>query len=376
MADMNIVCANCFDDDDLQKWICEQNGPFGCDACGQSDSPTVELADLCGYLRQCLSNFYSSAIEELPLEMLKEGTGTWSTVDLIFDTEMLDLPRDMDGHLYDAIMAITCDDDEWCEYDWLSLDADELLRINWESFCQTIKHERRFFFLRKGHADDDRESLSSAELLEWIVKHVQKFGLIRRLSSGTTLWRARSNINPQDPHDATTFGPPPPKLATQSNRMNPPGIPMFYVSESAASAVREIRATSAKVGHFMLTRDITILDLNVLPKVPGIFSNPSREETLALKFLHHFRKAIMEPVARDDRAHIEYIPSQVVTEYFREYRFPDGYIDGIRYPSTVHPGGSNVVIFISGNDSAPEGSITKSNLAQAVNFLGWKIESV
>jgi len=39
------------------------------------------------------------------------------------------------------------------------------------------------------------------------------------------------------------------------------------------------------------------------------------------------------------------LPSQVVTEFLRDYDFAGGKIDGIRYPSAVAKKGVNVVLF-------------------------------
>jgi hypothetical protein len=46
---------------------------------------------------------------------------------------------------------------------------------------------------------------------------------------------------------------------------------------------------------------------------------------------------VMQPVATDQRVHVDYLPSQVVTEFVRDYEFQDETIDGISYASTVHP---------------------------------------
>ena len=83
-----------------------------------------------------------------------------------------------------------------------------------------------------------------------------------------------------------------------------------------------------------------------LPHVPGYFSEVERNDRLALRFLHHFADDIMTPVARDQRVHVDYLPSQVVTEFLRDYAFETGKIDGIAYGSTVNRIGWNVALFI------------------------------
>jgi hypothetical protein len=55
------------------------------------------------------------------------------------------------------------------------------------------------------------------------------------------------------------------------------------------------------------------------------------------------------PVVGDLFEHVEYVPTQIVTEFFRHaFREHDGSaIDGIRYPSSKNRGGANVVLFTS-----------------------------
>lgn len=50
-------------------------------------------------------------------------------------------------------------------------------------------------------------------------------------------------------------------------------------------------------------------------------------------------------MARDGREHIEYVPSQVVTEFVRSRSTEKDKIDGIRYPSAVQSGKVSYVFF-------------------------------
>ena len=344
---IDLVCSACVGDPDVKGWIREQGGPRGCDACGGYDSPTVELDELCKYLEECLSSFWGFADDQLPYESAEggyQGT-TWMTSELVFEDVGLELPRDHNDRLYYAL-SLGLDDRLWCDYDWLRLDDDVALRMSWETFCETIKYKRRFFFHERGGRKDDPDSFSHVGLLKAISRLCDELGLVTDLPAGTVLYRARAKIPRGTPLGAAIFGPPPPEFALQTNRMNPPGIPMFYGTEAARTAVREIRRRSAKVGKFRLNRPLRILDLARLPEIPGIWANPDRRRRLGLRFLHEFTDAIMQPVAGNDRANVDYIPSQVVTEYFRDFAFAGGKLDGIRFPSTLDPRGRNVVLFI------------------------------
>jgi len=94
-----------------------------------------------------------------------------------------------------------------------------------------------------------------------------------------------------------------------------------------------------------VVRPLRVLDLRRLPRVPGLFSDAARDHRLALRFLHHFADDIMTPVARDQRVHVDYLPSQVVTEFLRDYAFDEGKVDGIAYGSSIHRIGWNVALF-------------------------------
>lgn len=339
------VCSSCFGDPDIRHWIRDQDGPRGCDFCGKFDSPTVDLRSVCRRIEECLHKFWGLAVEQLPYESAEGGYQgrTWSTYEILFFEEGLSLPRD-EGTLSEAIVGELADE-LWCDWDWLSLDDDVALRLSWETFCENVKHKRRFFFHALGGSVDDRDSYSAERLLNAIGRCIQELDLIKELPAGTRMWRARADIPAGKRVRPSDFGPPPKEFARQSNRMNPAGIPMMYTASSARTAKLETRAASARVGQWKTLRPARILDFRSLPEVPGTFSDATRRQTLELRFLHHFMHAIMSPVERDERVHIDYLPSQVVTEFLRDFPFLGGKLDGIAYGSTVHSKGWNIALF-------------------------------
>jgi RES domain-containing protein len=64
-------------------------------------------------------------------------------------------------------------------------------------------------------------------------------------------------------------------------------------------------------------------------------------------FIEDFVGSISSPAKKDGREHIDYVPSQVVSEFFaKAFRRASGEaIHGMVYPSAVKPGGRNVVLF-------------------------------
>lgn len=365
------VCTACIGDGDLKRWIRQQNGQRGCDFCQRSDAVTADFEAFAAHVESHVRRWFSLAIDNLPYDSREggyQGSQLWNTYEVL-ESLHLDFPRDRHDRLRSALVR-ALPEETWCDYDWLTLDVDQALRTSWDQFCETIKHKRRFFF--HGTGRDDRDSYTPASLLSTIAGLSARMGLIQEIPMGKTLYRARTDIKRSADANGAAFGPPPVRYATQSNRMNPPGIPMLYLASSAATALKETRVESARIGRWRAVRPLRILDLRKLPDVPGCFSEGNRSDRLATIFLHEFAADIMAPVARDDRHHVEYLPSQVVTEFMRDYDFEGGRIDGIAYGSTVHPKGWNVALFASPGHLGLAEPGWRSAVEQWLEFVGAK----
>jgi hypothetical protein len=95
-----------------------------------------------------------------------------------------------------------------------------------------------------------------------------------------------------------------------------------------------------------------MVDLTALPPARGIFADGTRYEKAAIGFLHQFVEDATLPIERDGREHIEYVPTQIVTEYFRHkflYEYEPGQrsqVHGILYPNSRSEQGFNAVLFV------------------------------
>jgi hypothetical protein len=119
---------------------------------------------------------------------------------------------------------------------------------------------------------------------------------------------------------------------------------MFYAALDAKAA--DLEATQGltegvvSVGAFYASRSLTVLDLTNLREPPSVFANDGDERPQWL-FLQEFAKSLREKPALPD---IDYVPTQVVTEYFIKV-FGDGVtFDGLLYASDVDGGGSCLVL--------------------------------
>ena len=352
------VCIFCMEDDGLRGFIEREAYAKACTFCGaeSTDPIAVPLSEILPYISECLSCEYDAAEEWLPYESAEGGYigQVLTTRDLLEEHLGGDLPNDDDGILMDALCNGLEEGRIWCEKDYFSLRHDAKLNFSWDAFCELIKHRCRYFFLRE--ALDDQELYSPLALLNELKYWCEQFGLIKTLQAGQTLYRARFQKPRETLKTAVQLGPPPQEKATMANRMSPPGIVMFYFSEEAETALRETAKEGKEgkgryvIGKFRTLRDVKILDLAEIPLTPSIFEpipesleyNPRPP----LIFLNYFTDELSRPIVRDQSIHIEYIPTQVITEYFRtEFTYDSEPISGIRYPSARHRGGCSLALF-------------------------------
>ena len=151
------------------------------------------LVEVLLYITGCFASEYDAAENILTYDSeLGEYMGeTWTTRDLLETHVEADLPNDGDGVLMEAL----CDgleDRLWCRSRPNSFSDDEKLNYSWDSFCELIKHDRRYFFLR---GPEDQELFSPLALLRELEGWCRKFELISTLPAKYALYRARH----QDP---------------------------------------------------------------------------------------------------------------------------------------------------------------------------------
>ncbi|WP_166351030.1 RES family NAD+ phosphorylase [Phytoactinopolyspora limicola] len=146
---------------------------------------------------------------------------------------------------------------------------------------------------------------------------------------------------------------PAPSRKASANRMSPAGISMFYASADPQTAIAEIAGHGpepyAMIGRFLNTRPLRLLDLTRAPAMPGYFDVQRHGELRMAIFRRSFVAAITRPVIPDGRQHIEYTPTQVITEYLR--LVPETIIDGIALPS-AQTDEKTYVLFFNGEDCA------------------------
>ncbi len=368
--ELELVCSDCFEDCGIIAFIKKDSLTGQCSFC-DATSDTVWVAcfdEVVRHIETCLYQEYDDAANWLYHENSDGGYvgENWDTRELLLEVVELDLSLAGGDGIFDRLV------DElpqllWCERDPYGLNDFQVARFSWEHFCNVVTHQQRYFFATYSKVPDPG-IYSPATVLDKIFDYAKEYGMFVSVPLGMQLFRARFQECGVQLQSAQDLGPPPQEQANQANRMSPPGIPMFYAGEDGETAIRETTNGSGPfvVGTFETMRPAVILDLTKTPPVPSLFEEiPERLEYRpreVLGFLNHVVSEMSRPIERDNRVHVEYVPTQVVTEFIRsQVPFNGTPIDGIKYPSAVYPGHSCYVLFATQDNLLPKPEGAESN---------------
>lgn len=240
--------------------------------------------------------------------------------------------------------------------DWMGAHHHERLHWSWTSFANAVKHHSRFHFQfnRRLHRYGD-DLIGVHEMLPFLGRLIRRHRMVRPLPAKIPLFRVRPGTHP---HTVEDLGAPPKEQAS-AGRMNPAGVPYLYLAFDEKTALAETRASQGQkvtVSQWSPNRDLHVIDLSHGPNIPSIFSEKRQEHEVA-QFLYAFRDEISKPVAHDGSEHIEYVPTQAVSEYFSQvFKHGSGkHVDGLIYPSAVASEGKNLVVFPTYKTDVPQG---------------------
>lgn len=367
------VCDACLDEDGLELFIREHAEEATCSYCGRhADHPIAAPADAVAELiMESVATEWCDPVHELGWDS-REGGYQGATID---SWELLDeVGSPIEGVEFQETLIGALHSQMWCKRDYAALHLDEAFRSDWDEFVERVKYGSRFFFLldrtKSQHLDPGR-ARSAFELLDGIGALAERGGLLVRLPAGSAFWRVRPHADRSPYTSASDLGTAPADKALQSNRMSPAGIPAFYGAEGLDTALAEARASKDadrpawSAGRFATTSDCVVLDLVNLPEPPSLFDRDRRHLRRPLLFLAEFAAEVSKPLLGDDREHIDYVPTQVVSEFLRVAFEPETVeqVQGIRYHSAQHRDGVCVVLFV------PYGRCSKDPLDSGVLSL-------
>jgi hypothetical protein len=347
------VCARCFYDRGIQRFIRGHISAKRCSVCKRKSRKEIAAPaeDVLKFISDRLDERYENAYDGSPYD---SDTGdymvpTWDMEELVLE-ELEGLAPTatvewVQTHLQD-------DDNKYCKRGWQIMSPSEALSAGWEAFSKAIKHETRFMFFRNDTEDFGEPFLvRPLQMLEELGRAIRRCRLVTQLKAGTRLYRVRGHKLGIVYADGLSLGPPPERAAASSGRMNAPGIAVGYFSFDEDTALDEAtgRFTRWSSGTFKLLEDIWVVDLTEIPDIPSIFERGPRE---SLDFLHKFASDVSRPFTPDTETHVEYTPTQVVSEYLR-HRFRDKSkipVRGVVYSSAKSKDMKNIVLFTGAHE--------------------------
>lgn len=355
------VCNECVSDDVLSGEIEAEGDVRECDYCNQDHRPTVSIR----WLGQRIDDVWRELIgnaESMPyvddsdrMSWVSNGDSAITLLGemmVVADEKIAEDVLDFLGseHQFDIHDGgYDCYDTTEDKY-VISLPDDRQYRDLWQSFCEALKHGRRFF---SDVAEERLEKILGPILRGENTDYGAAIRTITPQDENRFVYRAR--VANDDASRRAIFaapikqlGPPPPAHCT-AGRMNVTGIPVFYGSFDVATCVAETRVPvggSSIVGKFEVARQLRLLDLTQLSSIENRLSyfHPDYLRAQAYRsYLRGFHDEIKRPVIPGQEA-LDYLPTQVVAEYLwtREENRVDGIIFGSAQMSGDH---ANIVLF-------------------------------
>lgn len=359
-----LVCSDCVNEPDLWRLAEANPAQDQCDYCQQGNKPTLPVAAIQEALYRVVGAYYA--------EPAQAGTpydeGSYVVEPVSTDEVLGNLGFDPAPELLEEIIEadivgawVSAANGHWCDSH-----AHEVKLGSWSTFTYVVKHYTRFNFQRMT-GDHHFLQIEVADMLEVVAEELMP--LIRNVAAGTKVYRARHLADGElEAMSAGLMGAPPKERAS-AGRMNPPGIPYFYASYAAQTALLEIgdpqAGRTAVAATFVVNRTLRVIDLTQLPDAPSVFAIDLKDVREKAIFLGKFVQSITQPVRKDGQEHIDYVPSQVVCEYLAQvFRAEnDAPLNGLIFPSVAHPGGVNLVVF-------PVGEWFQSDRFSSLDFAG------
>jgi hypothetical protein len=229
---------------------------------------------------------------------------------------------------------------------------------------KVVKHRSRYLFGQTSDLRSEDYHVKPYDILTGIGRDTFKYGLVRTLPAGSSILRCRQHTPELRVTTAAQISSPPEQFAISPNRMSPAGISMFYGAFDAATCVLETidRGDTVKTHYTLATfqnrHPLQVVDLSLIPPVPSVFDRDKWEDYYPIIFMRDLTEDFSRPIERDQRVHIEYVPTQIVTEFYR-YAFIDSAgervrIDGLIYPSSRNRGKNACVLFFDDRECLEE----------------------
>lgn len=357
------ICDSCVGEEYLSSdttLFCEERI---CHYCGKK-APVITIGDLASEVEAALErHFHTTSDHPSGYDYYLQKEGLWersgqpvvfviSEAALTDEKPSEDIRKLLEYQTYDHSLAEIGEDgpfDSGMYYEEKSIDDSEY-RAAWANFENGIKTESRFFSkFAKNILDDLFKDINKMKTIKG-APVIVKAGPRSDLKS---VFRSRIFQSESALKEALKFPDihlgPPSSRQTLAGRMNPQGISVFYGASTEEIAIAEVRppvGSKALVGRFKIIRELKLLDVAALQKVPvngSLFDHAFLGKLERQKFLEHLVFRISQPIMPNDEP-FDYLVTQAIAEYLSEIADPP--LDGILFKSAqTKKTGKNIVLF-------------------------------
>ena len=379
------VCATCLEDQALQDFANLRGEACECDYCGQTPTTAIVLPldELTRFMREAIAQEYCSPEVNAPWDN-EEDRYYVKTYE--YDKLLYEIGFKVSNQKLMADISASFADQLWCRRKWEQLTPSKRWSYGWDQFQHVVKHQRRYTFW---HCEDDGElpghpdHLPPSQMLAELQSVINGMKLVQSYRAGTVVWRLQAHSKCEVLSAPERFTSPPIENATQPNRMSPPGVPMFYGAGDFKTALAEVvdfndpdtKNQAVSGAQFQSVVPLNFLCLTSIPTPPSFFSPDGPTRCHQIEFLKKFAKDLSQPIEKDGRQHIQYIPTQVFTEFVRHVmKGPNGVpVHGIWYSSSRN-GEPCCVIFATQEECLPRGPLDM--VTQKLEFVAGSIKTV
>lgn len=310
------VCSSCFSDKELKGFILTSNEIGDCKVCNTASQNLLDITELYDFFQELIGNF---KLVESGLALSSKIQSDWS----FFSSN--EVANKILNYVISQIHTEISSSNDQVEY------SDDILANfgYWETLKEELKWNNRFVI-----------DLKQLEVLGWDGFFNTQF----KLKNTMKLHRSRiHHISDSKKYKRNEMGCPP-REKTTGGRANPLGIPYLYLSEDKETTFYEVRASyldELSVGVFQLQKEIPFVEIVDFTKGTPLYQPEYVKEAIQGKLLRdRISKDLSKPMRRYD-SELEYVPTQFICEYIKVFTGAKG----IRFRSSLHKQGNNIVFF-------------------------------
>jgi hypothetical protein len=315
---INFICVNCFTDDELIGFIQTRNEISDCDCCGTKKVAVLPFEELLDFFKELFDNIQKS---DTGISITSLIQSNWS-----FFSEIPTGDKIINNAL-NQLNTIFASSDDLVRF------SDEIIENveYWQKLKEQLKWEKRYLTDINFLTDD----------LGWDGFFESKTLIEKK----DVLYRARlhSTADTNAFLEADMFCPP--KHIAGGGRANPSGIPFLYLSDNEETILYEIRASyldEITVASFGLADNIPDnIVISDFTEVPSLFApNDVNKRIKATLLKRVISRDLSTPMRRYD-SDLDYIPTQFICEFIKVFTN----VQGIKFRSSLHNIGNNIVLF-------------------------------